>query len=258
MMANNTADYNSSLPTEASSLQFQCLKPLDVAVATINTLSLLINISHLVVIMRLESLKGMPYRIILINISLIDIANTLVMAVFYSCYDFFLFNLTTGQPALKIFIYVLVTSVNYMGYYVFLVASIQKYLAICRPISYQSSSFVKNLPVSFALAWTYVLLVSVFLPLMEMLMPFQQSGADNFSIVQMLFLSIPPNITAGILLFKVFRAMKLRKRVRQSMNVANIAQASSDTRAMYLIIVFTLEMIVFILNVAAFLLFYCK
>ena len=168
-----------------------------------NALSFLIDIFHLIVIMSLESLKGMKYRVMLINISLAVMANT--VSVFLSWYNFFHFNITAGQQALKILTNMVVASANFLGYVVFLVASIQKYLAICRPISYQSSSFVKHLPVTFELEWTHVVLVDVFLSLMEMLLPFQQSGAEEFYIAQMLVLSIPPNLLTDILLFNVFR-----------------------------------------------------
>ena len=152
----NTTAYNSSVKSRVGIQDFQCLKPLDITVATINVLSFLINLFHLSVIASLESLKGTRYRYILINISLSDMANTLVVAAFYSCYDFFLHNYVAGEPALRIPISTMMASVNYISYYVFLVVSILKYLAICRPISYRSSSFIKRLPVAFALGRMYV------------------------------------------------------------------------------------------------------
>ena len=144
MTENITAD-NSSLPSETQSLQFQCLKSMDVTVSIMNVISFLINIFHLSVITCLESLKGTQYRTILINISLADMTNTLIVAVFNSCYDFFIYNFNpvTAEPALRIPINMLMLSANDMDHHVFLVARIQKYLAICKPISYQSSSFIK-------------------------------------------------------------------------------------------------------------------
>ena len=143
MAENITAD-DSSLPSETPSLQFKCLKLLDINVTT-NVISFLINIFHLSVIIRLESVKGMQYRTILINVSPADMTNTLIVAVFNSCYDFFIYNFNpvTAEPALRIPINMLMLSANDMDHHVFLVARIQKYLAICKPISYQSSSFIK-------------------------------------------------------------------------------------------------------------------
>ena len=43
--------------------------------------------------------------------------------------------------------------------------------------------------------------------------------------------------------------MKVRKRVRKAMNTTNVTQAKGEKGAMYLIIIFTLEMIAFALNV---------
>ena len=255
-MANNTTAFNSSLPTEVPSLQFQCLKPLDVTVATMNTTSFLINIFHLVVITRLGSLKGTQYRTMLINISLADLANTLMVAVLYPCYDFFIFNLVAGEPAMKILISMVINSANCIGFHVFLVASIQKYLAICKPIRYQSSPFVRRLPVVFALAWIYVLLINAAFALLETLSPFLWTRAEGFRISQIVFLSVPPNLITSVLLIKIYRAIKFGKRARKAMNTTNAAQAKGDKGAMYLIIIFTLEMIVFMLNVVSIVVFY--
>ena len=224
VMANNTTAYNSSLPSEASSPQFQCLKPMDITASTMNAISFLINIFHLIVITCLESLKGTQYRHILINISLADMINTLVMAVFYSCYDFFIyiFEYADEASALRIPINTLVLFVNYVGYHVFLVASIQKYLAICKPISYQSSPFVKRLPIVFVLAWIYVFLLNLVFPLMEMLASILLSREDKTRMAQAVLLSIPPNIITGVLLVKVYRAMKVRQQTRKTMNATSV------------------------------------
>ena len=252
-MANNTTTYNSSLPPEVESLQFQCLKPMDITVTTMSAISFLINIFHLSVITRLENLKGMQYRTILINISLADITNTFIVGVFHSCYDFFYYNFTAGEQVLKIPINAIMVSANYTGYHMILVASIQKYLAICRPTSYQSSSFVKRLPIVFALAWMYVFLVtfsfSVAVDLLSL------SEKEGFRIDRMIVLTIPPNMITVILLAKVYRAMNAQKRVRKAMNATRINREERKG-AMYLIIIFTLEMIVFALHLIGFLILY--
>ena len=257
-MAQNVTADNSSLPSETPSLQFQCLKPMDVTILTMNTISFLINIFHLSVITRLESLKGTQYRTILINISLADMTNTLIVAIFNSCDDFFIyhFNYVAAEPALRIPINTLMLFANYIGYHVFMVASIQKYLAICKPISYQLSPFVKRLPVVFAIAWIYVLLLNLLFPVMEILAPVLWSQTEEIRMIQTVLLSIPPNLLTGVLLIKVYRAMKVRQHVRKAMMTTNAAQAKGDQGVMYLIIIFTLEMIVFALNTVVILIFY--
>ena len=116
MTENITAD-NSSLPSETQSLQFQCLKSMDVTVSIMNVISFLINIFHLSVITCLESLKGTQYRTILINISLADMTNTLIVAVFDACYDFFIyyFIYIATELALRIPIKTLISFANYIG-----------------------------------------------------------------------------------------------------------------------------------------------
>ena len=253
----NTTVSNSSLPSEARRQEFVCNDPLDITVATINTISFLINLFHLSVITRLESLKGTRYRHILINISLADMANTLIVTVFHSCYDFFLFNYVAGEPALRLPINSLMNSTNYISYYVFLVASIQKYLAICRPINYQSSFFVKRLPIAFVLAWIYVFSINISFSSFETLSSFPWAKTEEFGIAKMVFLSVPPNVITGVLLIAVYRAMMLRNRAKKARNQVNDTRADGEERkgAMYLIIIFILEMIVFALNVVCFLIF---
>ena len=71
----------------------------------------------------------------------------------------------------------------------------------------------------------------------------------------MVFLSIPPNLTAGILLAKVFRAMKAQKRVRKAMDATRLNEEERKG-AVYLIIIFTLEMIKSALHLIVCLSFY--
>ena len=248
-MNHSTTAYNSSLPLATPSPQSECINPLHLTVAAINTISFFINIFHLAVITRLDSLKGTQYRLILINISLSDMANTLVVAVFYSCHNVFLKNFLDGEPALKIPIDTMMTSANYIGYHVFLVASIQKYLAICKPIAYRTSSFVNRLPAPFALSWTYIVLVNLSFCLGEVL--FSGSQKEKFQVIRTVLLSIPPNVLTGILLTKVCQAMKVRSRVKAVRKKLNAPKVNAEVRngAKYLMIIFTIEMMVFLLNV---------
>ena len=55
---------------------------------------------------------------------------------------------------------VLVSLGNYRTFFVFMVTSKEKYLAIWKPYSYQSSIIFRRLPVMFAMAWMYVLKAS--------------------------------------------------------------------------------------------------
>ena len=87
-----------------------------------NTISFVINIFHLSVITRLESLKGTRYCTILINISLADMIKTLIVGIFHSFYDFFFYNFTAGYHSHN----TITVSANYASYHVLLVASIQK------------------------------------------------------------------------------------------------------------------------------------
>ena len=135
-MSENTTNVNSSLLGDIGSERFECVKPLETFTVTINLISFVINSFHLCTVSRLETLKGTKYRCILINVILADITNTIGMAIFYSCNEFILVNYMRGAPELRIPISMMMFISNYISFHVFLVASIEKYLAICKPFSY--------------------------------------------------------------------------------------------------------------------------
>ena len=71
----------------------------------------------------------------------------------------------------------------------------------------------------------------------------------------MVLLAILHNLTAGILLAKVYRAMKEQKRVRKAMDATRVSREEKKG-AMHLMIIFTFEPILFVLNLIRFLIFY--
>ena len=160
MGSNTTAAANSSLGSNVESTAPICFKPLDGIIAVMSLISLLVNILHLFVLSRLQSLKGTKYRYILYNISCADIVNTISVAYMYSCYDTHFVIYMAGELSIRIPVNVLMSLGNYIAFFVFMVASTEKYLAICKPYSYQSSIIVKRLPVVFAMAWLFVLIAS--------------------------------------------------------------------------------------------------
>ena len=130
-MALNATDVNStaldiSLDSGGIFEGFHCFSPLDSFNLSMNVISLLVNIFHLSIISSLDSLKRTRYRCVLINISLADITNVISVAIFYSCYSFFLFNFVMGKPILKVSINFEIGFGNYISYHIFVVGSVQK------------------------------------------------------------------------------------------------------------------------------------
>ena len=243
-MADNHTNANSSALLDAGSVSFKCLKPLESCVMVGNVISFFINTFHLWVISQLGTLKGTPYCYVLINITLADILHNVASIIFYSCYEFFIVNLNYGEPELRAPIRIVTLCSHYVGFHVFLLASMEKYLAICTPFSYESSVIIRRLPVNFVLVWLYIFSLSTVLTLTEVLnlTPWMNS-AGNVVILTICF-AVTPNTLSGTLLIKVYRELK---------RMRNRSQNSSDNdgktkTSMYLIIIFTLEIIVFLLN----------
>ena len=224
--------------------RFQCAGPLDIFTVIVNVISFLINSLHLCIISQLETLKGTQYRCVFINVALADIVNTVITAVFFTCYDFFTFNYAFGEPELRIPLIIVVLLSNYTSFHVFLVASVEKYLAICKPFSYESSIFVTKLPKVFAIVWLYIFTFGVVTTVIEVLFPVPWLSDLGMVIFRTTISAAAPNLLSGILLIKVYVELKRMRSWSQ-----NSAEDSNKTKAaIYLIIIFTLEMIVFLLN----------
>ena len=240
-MAQNSTAANALHLEDVGTVIIACFDPLEIFTLMVNGISLLINCFHLFIISQLETLKGTKYRCVLINIALADIVNTSVTAAMFTCYDFFAMNYGHGEPELRIPIMIMVVLSNYIGFQVFVVASVEKYLAICKPFGYESSTFIRRLPMHFALVWLYMFSLGAVVSLMETLNIMMNNSV--MAVLQTMLFAIAPNLLSGTLLVKVYRELN---------NLRNIPQnsvADEKTRAaMYLIIIFTLEMIVFLLN----------
>ena len=250
-MAQNFTSANASIPN--GNLGFQCVKPFDLFTLIVNAISFLMNSLHLCIILRLETLKRTKYRCVLINIILADITNTFIMILLFSCYDFFTFNFTYGEPELQIPIAVMLIPSNYISFHVFLVASMEKYLAICKPFSYESSRLVTRLPLNFFIIWLYIFVFGTGFAVIEAINPIAGMSAVGYVVLRTIVFAIAPNLLSGILLTKVYR--ELNRTRSQSWNSAD--DSEKRKAAMYLIIIFTLEMIVFVLNSICIIVLYC-
>ena len=245
-MSSNTTAANSSLGSDVGGTTPVCFKPFDGVIAVMNMISLLFNIFHLIVLSRLQSLKGTKYRYILYNISLADIVSIISVAYLYSCYDANLMIFITGKLGARIPLNVFLGLGNYTAYFVFMVASAEKYLAICKPYSYQSSIIVRRLPVWFAMAWLFVLtaLTLSFVAMSHSTAPWVRGW--QWTVLTLIVMAAFPSTVSIVLLTSVCKELKRMK--NQSATVTD--NGEERKAAIYLIIVFTMEMIVFLLNVA--------
>ena len=227
-------------------MTYACFKAWDMIVFGTNVLSLVINTFHLVILLRLESLRGTKYRHVLINLSLADIVNVIGIASFYSCYNRSVDNYISGELSVRLPFTMFLIPATYASFPIFLVASAEKYLAICKPYSYQSSIIVRRLPVVFAMAWLFIFTTSTSLAMVVTHSTAPWVNGWQFRMLETMALAVFPNTVTIVLLANVGR--ELKRMQNQSATVTD--NGEEKKAAVYLIIIFTMEMIVFLLNTA--------
>ena len=192
-------------------MDFSCYDPMGVGIATVSSVSMAMNILHLVVISKMLSLKDRPYRWILIHIALADIVTAFTLIAVHSCLPIIpLINkLTSGvRPGL-----VLVTWPQYANYWIFLLASIEQYYGICKPLTHSVSSFVRNLKWILALAWPLSFSYAVFIACMMHIDDSQSATfKKGFEIFDLIVRYAPLFLTAIPLtmMLKELNSMRLR------------------------------------------------
>ena len=147
-MSNNTS---SSASSEGDATSINGYNDWGVGIATINTISLIMNTFHVIIVSRMPSLKGHPYKYILIHITLADMCSAVLLIWVYSCLEAFVrvIMLTSKFPIAQI----IINWPIYTSHWIFLVAGIEQYYSICKPLVYESSRFVEKLPLIMILTW---------------------------------------------------------------------------------------------------------
>ena len=230
-MANNTTTAASDNGVKL----INCYNDLGIGITTLNAISLLVNICHLLILARMAALKGRPYKWILVHICVADIGSALVLIMVYSCLEGFVYvaMLTAEFP----FTGYLVHLPIYASNWIFLVAGIEQYYSICKPLAYESSTFVSKLSVILILMWV---LSFCWLILHLIIVCFATSSLEATTAAHaMLSIAafIPLALAAVPLIFVVKELMKMRQKAL----AAN--QQQSLQAAAYLIIIYVIFMI---------------
>ena len=243
-MENST---NASTPTEQTERSFECIEFLPSAISIFYGSTFFINIFHLVVLTALKSLRGVPYRAVLINITLSDIAVSGSMAVFYSCQPYFNFINLLGQSAQRIVLNSVINLANYIGYYLFAIGSVEKYKAICQALTYNTSKFITNLPISFGAAWVLVFLVTIAKAVVEVKVQSPYIQTPWFQVTFLLAFALTPSLFSARILMKVYN--ELRKMQNRSETAGQDQQTKKATT--YFITIFILFMVALLINIIA-------
>ena len=230
-MSNNTT----TTANDDGAKSINCYNDWGISIATFNAISLLVNIFHLVILARMACLKGRPYKQILVHICLADIGSVLLLIMVYSCLEGFGYvsMLTANFP----FTIYLVHVPIYKSNWIFFVAGIEKYYSICKPLAYESSTFVRKLSVILILMWV---LSFCWLTTYLIIVHFATSSPEAPTLANAVLstaLFMPLASAAVPLMFVVKELMKMRQKAL----AAN--QQQSLQAAVYLIIIYVIFLI---------------
>ena len=229
MMLNNTNGTTDS----KEEINFGCYSNWGVSIATISAVTLVMNIFHLIIIIRMRKLKGRPYRLILVHITLADIGSSLFLLAFYSCLP--------GYYRISRFLYRfpfirdVVLWPSYTSHWIFLVAGIEQYYGICRPLLYETANFVQKLSPILVLTWMLTFCWSMTnLAFYVILRSFPEYSANVHRSVNYTFQHVPLILAAVPLTLVLKELMRMRRMV-----VAD-SQKQSRRAAVFLIIIYSL------------------
>ena len=134
-------------------------------------LAFTVNVLHLIVLTQLKTLTDKPYRHILIHITLGDMITSLTTAVYYTFLSYLFVPLLNEYSVPYGIKYLASTGSVFFPlftcYWIFVLASIEQYYAICQPLKYKTSSYIRKLPwilwagwlVTFLMVYGFLLLI---------------------------------------------------------------------------------------------------
>ena len=219
--------------------QVVCYTPWGFAVSLTYGMGLILNVLHLVVLLKLPSLRKTSNRTVLVHITLSDIAIAVTRMVHFGCFPYFFHVFNKSTLVDHIIGHSILESTCLIGYFVFFFGSVKKFYAFCRPLMYQSSTVVGKLPACLSLSWIFVLLVTVIAVYTgAILMPssFLRNMWKLGIIVALPF--IPAPLSAAMLV-KIYREVN-SMRVHDTITAQSTQSTQSKVAAKYFMVIFVL------------------
>ena len=191
---------------------FTCYDDWGVSISTFGAASFVTNVFHLIIISRMRQLQDRPYRLILSHIILADIGSSLFLSAFYSCLPgyYSISKSLRGFP----FVSKVVEWPLFTSHWIFLVAGIEQYYSICRPLLYESSRFIEKRSLLLVLTWVLSFCWSVervAIPVILRSLPYGSLTAFDFG--DLLVRYVPLILAAVPLTLVVKELMRMRQMV---------------------------------------------
>ena len=132
-------------------VSFSCYDDWGIGIATISAVMFVTNIFHLIIISRMRQLRGRPYRLILIHITLADIGSSVLLLMFYSCLPGC--QVISRSVRGIVFIWGIAEWPAHTSHWIFLVAGLEQYYSICKPLLCKASKFIQKLSLVLVSTW---------------------------------------------------------------------------------------------------------
>ena len=191
------------------STEFSCYNAMGISIATISSAVMVMNILHMVIITKMPSLRGRPYRWVLIHIALADIGTALTLIAVYSCMPIVpvINKLARGvRPALA-----LVHWPQYTSHWIFLFASIEQYYGICKPLRHSASCFVQKINWVMTLTWPLGLCCTVSIAALRYVSASHSATLRTGVLIADLIVRYAPLFLAGIPLTLILKNLRQKR-----------------------------------------------
>ena len=187
-----------------------------VVFVSLNIISVIVNLLHILVLVNIPGLKEKNYFWILLNLTLVDIAGAIVLAISSSCAIHKLLISAENIIGIALLTVGQQSSLT-CRYYQLTIACLDRYYAVCKPFDYNTSRLINNIGKLSALSW----IITISIPIVKVSLTAGEACLGEFSVYDIsipaanswfdilasIFVAVPSLVTT-VLLIKVSRELK--------------------------------------------------